>query len=43
MLEKTKRKSVKTKRKLKNMDQVIHIVKLNQFNLLRKVVETFRQ
>lgn len=30
-----KKKSVKVERKLNNMEQVIHIVKVNDFNLLK--------
>ena len=39
MWEIFKHKSVKVKRKLDNMGQVIDIVKLNKFNFLKKEVE----
>ena len=39
MWEIFKHKSVKVKRKLDNMGQVMDIVKLNKFNFLQKEVE----
>ena len=39
MWEIFKHKSVKVKRKLDNMGQVMDIVKLNKFNFLKKEVE----
>ena len=39
MWEIFKHKSVKVKRKLNNMGQVMDIVKLNKFNFLKKEVE----
>ena len=41
MREIFKDKSVKVKRKLDNMDQVMEIVKLTTFNFLRKEGEEF--
>ena len=41
MWEIFKHKSVKVKRKLDNMGQVMDIVKLNKFNFLKKEVEEF--
>ena len=41
MREIFKHKSVKVKRKLNNMGQVMDIVKLNKFNFLKKEVEEF--
>ena len=41
MWEIFKHKSVKVKRKLNNMGQVMDIVKLNKFNFLKKEVEEF--
>ena len=41
MWENFKHKSVKVKRKLNNMDQVMNIEKLNKVNFLKKEVEEF--
>ena len=41
MWEIFKHKSVKVKRKLNNMGQVMDIVKLSKFNFLKKEVEEF--
>lgn len=43
MWENLKPKSVKVKKKLNNMDKVMDIVKLKDFNLLKKEVEESEQ
>ena len=41
MREVFKHKSVKIKRRLDNMDQVMDVLKLSKFNFLKKEVEEF--